>query len=161
MPEGATGLISTDPIVGRFFYLDIDGEKIVLSGVSGLDIELEVVSLQQNGKSGKQEHIKTLGGGLKVPDITLTRAAPLDAMSDPIWKWFKQIRESGFKGADRADNRKTGSIIFYDASLTEVGRFNFINGWPSKISTDGLSTDSNDAVKETITIVCERIDRIK
>jgi phage tail-like protein len=161
MPEAATGLINTDPVVARYFYLDIDGEKIILSGVSGLDIELEVVSVQQNGAKGKQDHIKTLGGGLKAPDITLTRMAPMDAGSDPIWKWFKDIRDKGFAGSDRTSNRKTGSIIMFDTAGTEVGRFNFINGWPSKISTDGLSTDSNDAVKETITIVCERIDRVK
>src|SRR5438045_6993916 len=86
-------LISNDPIVARNFYLEIDGQNLVLSGVSGLDIELEVVPLQQNGKNGKQQHIKTLGGALKAPDITITRMAPLSATSDALWKWFKDIRD--------------------------------------------------------------------
>jgi len=60
-------LISNDPIVARNFYLEIDGQNLVLSGVSGLEIELDVVSVQQNGKDGKQQHIKTLGGVLKAP----------------------------------------------------------------------------------------------
>ena len=47
-----------------------------------------------------------------------------------MWKWFKGIHDTGFKGTDRAGNRKNGSIVFYDTSLTEVGRFNFFNGWP-------------------------------
>jgi hypothetical protein len=51
--------------------------------------------------------------------------------------------------------------VLYDTSMKEVGRFNFFNGWPSKISTDAMSTDSSDPVKETITIVCERLDRVK
>ena len=36
-------LLSTDPIVAQNFYLEIDGENIVLSGVSGLDLEFQVV----------------------------------------------------------------------------------------------------------------------
>ncbi|HEY2044561.1 MAG TPA: phage tail protein [Jatrophihabitans sp.] len=154
-------LIATDPIVARNFYLEVDGENLVLSGVSGLDIELEVVSVQQNGKDGKQQHIKTLGGVLKVPDLSITRMAPLSADNDPMWKWFKEIRDKGFKGGSREDNRKNGSIVLYDSSNSEVGRFNFYNGWPSKIGTDALSTDSNDPMKESITLVVERIERVK
>lgn len=161
MPAASEGLVTTDPIVARFFYLDIDGEKITLSGVSGLDIELEVVSVQANGAKGKQDHIKTLGGGLKAPDITLTRMAPGESGNDPIWKWFGDIRDKGFSHGNRAGERKNGSIIMYDSAGEEVSRFNFVKAWPSKISTDALSTDSNDAVKENITLVCERIDRVK
>ena len=85
----------------------------------------------------------------------------MSAMDDPIWKWFKAVRESGLKGTDRAGSRKNGSIVFFDTALTEVGRFNFFNGWPSKIGTDAVSTESNDPVKETITLVIERLERIK
>ena len=45
--------------------------------------------------------------------------------------------------------------------MVEVARFNFTNGWPSKISTDQLSVDSNDPVKETITLTIESLARIK
>jgi phage tail-like protein len=154
-------LISTDPIVARNFYLEIDGENLVLSGVSGLDIELEVVPVQQNGKDGKQQHIKTLGGSIKAPDLSISRMAPVSALNDPMWKWFTDIRTKGMKANTRQDNRKNGSIVLYDSTYTEVGRFNFFNGWPSKISTDALSTDSNDPMKETITLVVERIERVK
>ncbi|MDQ1716681.1 MAG: hypothetical protein QOH56_1121 [Pseudonocardiales bacterium] len=154
-------LISTDPIVARNFFLEIDGENIVLSGVSGLDMELDVVTIQQTGKDGKAQNIKTLGQVTKAPDISITRMAPMDAANDPIWKWFKAVRDSGFTGHKRDGNRKNGSIVLFDTTLTEVGRFNFFNGWPSKIGTDAVSTESNDAVKESITLVIERLDRIK
>jgi phage tail-like protein len=153
-------LISTDPIVARNFFLDIPGETtLVLQGVSGLDVELDVVNVSQNGKSGKQEHIKTLGGTLKAPDVSMTRMAPLDAEGDALWKWFLSIRDKGF--TSRTDKRKNVSIVMYDVGMNEVGRFNIGNAWPSKIATDALSTESNDPVKETITLVCERIERVK
>jgi phage tail-like protein len=154
-------LLSHDPIVAQYFFLEIDGENIVLSSVSGLDIEMEVVTLQQNGKDGKQQAIKTLGGTNKAPDISVTRMAPADSTNDPMWKWFNAIRDKGFKLDDRTANRKNGSVVLYDSSHTEVGRFNFANGWPSKISTDQMSTESNEAVKETITLTVERLERVK
>lgn len=154
-------LLATDPIVAQNFYLEIAGDNIVLSGVSGLDLEIDVVTIQQNGKDGKQQQIKTVGSQLKVPDLSVTRMAPMDAANDPVWKWFHTIRDSGFKGSDRTANRKNGSIVFYDTAMTEIGRFNFFNGWPSKISTDAVSTESNEPMKETITIIIERLERVK
>ncbi len=153
-------LISTDPIVAQNFYLEIDGENIILSGVSGLDVEHDVVTIQQNGPTGKMQVVKTRGNTAKAPDLTITRMAPADAMADPIWKWFIAIRDKGLT-MDRASARKNGSIVLYDTSFVEIGRFNFIKGWPSKIATDAVSSDSNEAVKETITLVIERLDRVK
>jgi phage tail-like protein len=153
-------LINNDPIVARNFYLEIDGNpSLLLTGVSGLEIELDVVPMQTNGKDGKQQHIKTLGGLLKAPDIQITRMAPLDAKNDPLWDWFLKIRTSGMHATARAEHRKHGAIVLYDSGWKPVGRFDWYNGWPSKIATDALSTDSNEPMKENITLVVERIER--
>jgi len=153
-------LIATDPIVAQNFYLEIDGENIILSGVSGLDVEHDVVTIQQNGPTGKNQVVKTRGNTAKAGDLSITRMAPADAMADPIWKWFIAIRDKGLT-MDRASARKNGSIVLYDTSFVEIGRFNFLKGWPSKIATDAVSTESSEAVKETITLVIERLDRVK
>ena len=154
-------LIATDPIVSQNFFLEFDGVAIILASVSGLDVEYDIVSTQQTGMSGKTQMVKTRGSVQKAADLSIGRMAPMDAMADPIWKWFHDIQKKGFAGKDRTSNRKNGSIVLYDSTMAEVGRFNFFNGWPSKISTDQLSTESNDAVKETITLVIERLERVK
>jgi phage tail-like protein len=155
-------LISTDPIVAQNFFLEIDGQVVtMLSGVSGLDLEVDVVTTQQAGKDGKVQTVKTIGTATKAPDLSMTRMAPADAMADPMWSWFTQVQGSGMSVTDRAAARKNGSIVLYDSTGTEIGRFNFFNGWPSKIATDQLSVDANDAVKETITLVIERLERVK
>jgi len=155
-------LINHDPMVAMNFALEIDGTPIsLLSGVSGLDVEVDVVTIQQNGAKGQMEIVKTRGQFTKAPDLSLTRMAPADSTQDGLWKWFLDVRNKGFSLADRTSNRKNGSIVFYDSVGTEVGRFNFFNAWPSKISTDAVSTESNDAVKETITLITERIERVK
>ena len=87
--------------------------------------------------------------------------APPDATSDKLWVWFHDIRNKGILQSDRTNNRKNGSIVIYDSTHVEVARFNFTNGWPSKISTDQLSVDSNDPVKENVTLTIETLERVK
>src|SRR4051812_18505410 len=155
-------LINNDPIVSQNFFLEIDGSVVsILSSVSGLDIEMEVVSMEQAGANGKVQVVKTLGKSNKAPDISLVRMAPPDTAQDKLWGWFNDIRDKGMKLADRTSTRKNGSIVMYDSSNAEIARFNFTHGWPSKISTDQLSVESNDPVKETITLTVESLARVK
>ncbi len=155
-------LISNDPIVSQNFFLEIDGNVVsILSSVSGLDIEMEVVTMEQAGANGKVQVVKTLGKANKAPDISLTRMAPPDMTADKLWGWFNDIRDKGILLSDRSNNRKSGSIVMYDSTNAEIARFNFTNGWPSKISTDQLSVESNDPVKETITLTVESLARVK
>ena len=89
-------------------------------------------------------------------------APPDSTTDDPIWKWFHDIRDQGHVARRPRDaTARTARSCSTTARTREVGRFNFTNGWPSKISTDQLSIDSNDPVKETITLVFERLDRVK
>lgn len=157
-----TGLFTTDPIIAQNFFLEIDGEVMTaLISVSGLDVEVSVATIQQVGKNGKQQLVKTLGATTNVGDLTLTRVAPASVDDDKLWKWFNEIRDKGILLSDRSNNRKNGSIVMFDHTHAEIARFNFFNAWPSKISTDQLSVDSSDAVKETITITIERLARVK
>jgi phage tail-like protein len=154
--------LQEDTIIAQNFFLEIKGEIITyLSGVSGLDIEMDHSEVIQTTMDGKKVIRKMLGGHVKAPDLQLTRVAPSDSTSDPLWKWFNDIYQKGMPLANRTGQRKDGSIVLYDSTGTEVSRFNFFNGWPTTISTDALSVDSNDPVKETITIVCERLERVK
>jgi len=160
MPNEA--LINTDPIVAQNFFLEIDGSVVsILSSVSGLDIEMEVVTMEQAGANGKVQVVKTLGKSNKAPDLSLVRMAPPVMTDDKLWGWFNDIRDKGILLSDRTNNRKSGSIVMYDSTNTEIARFNFTNGWPSKIATDQLSVESNDPVKETITLTVESLARVK
>lgn len=154
--------LQEDTLIAQNFFLEIKGEIITyLSGVSGLDIEMEHSEVIQTTADGKKVIRKMLGGHIKAPDLSLTRVAPSDSTSDPLWGWFNAIYQKGMPIGNRTDQRKDGSIVLYDSTGKEIARFNFFNGWPTKIATDALSVDSNDPVKETITLVCERLERVK
>ena len=156
------GLFNTDPMISQNFFLEIDGEQVSsLISVSGLDIEVGVATIQQVGAKGKQQLVKTLGSVMNVSDLSLTRMAVAKMDDDKVWNWFNAIRDKGINLSDRTSNRKNGSVVIYDHTHAEVARFNFLNGWPSKISTDQLSVDSQDPVKETITLTIEHLERVK
>ena len=151
-----------DSMVTNSFTLELDGKPIaLLSGVSGLDIELEAKEFQQVNAKGMAGIVKYVGNYNKAPDLQLTRIAPVDSTTDGIWKWFNDIRDKGMSQTDPHALRKNGSVVMFDHTFKEIGRFNFFNAWPSKIATDGLSVDSGEPIKETITLVCERLERVK
>lgn len=154
-------LLKTDPLINQNFFVEIDGQVVTYcQSVSGLDMEVQVVQTIQRGEKGLQQIIKTMGTHVSAADLTLTRMAPADSTKDEMWSWFNSIRDKGLDSA-RSQGRKNGSIVLYDTTPAEISRYNFYNAWPSKISTDAMSSDGNEVVKETITLVCERIERKK
>jgi phage tail-like protein len=158
----AQGLFKNDPMIAQNFFLEVDGQVLTaLMSVTGLDIEVGVMKVTQGGMNGMKQQVKSLGQAVEAPDLQLTRVAPLASGQDALWKWFDSIRKEGMKASGRGDVRKNGSVVLYDSAREEVARFNFYSGWPSKISTDQLSIDGGEAVKETITLVIERLERVK
>ena len=153
-------LISTDPIVSQNFFLEIDGNVVsILSSVSGLDIEMEVVTMEQAGANGKVQVVKTLGKANKAPDLSLTRMAPPDMTQDKLWGWFMDIRNKGL-ASDRSNNRKNGSIVLLDRQGQEKVRWNFVNAWPSKYDAPDFNAEGNDVAIETMELAHEGLERV-
>jgi phage tail-like protein len=155
-------LLSDDPLVGTNFFLEVDGEVISnLASVEGLQLELEKSDiLQRTSKGALVQHV-----GYSKPkmtgELTVKRLAPLNATNDALWTWFNKIRDSGMSADNRAGERKNGSIVIYDTTLTEIGRWNFYDAWPSKIAQDGLDVSKGEPVSESITFQYEKLERSK
>jgi hypothetical protein len=116
-----------------------------------------VTNLMQTSADGKAVWTRTLAAKQNVGTLTLTRLAVVDTTADGIWKWFQ---ETSLKGALDAA-RKTGSVVLYGSDSTELGRYNFTNGWISKIALDALDVSSGTPIKETITLEIDFLERVK
>lgn len=142
-----------DPLVGFSYGIDVAGTITgYFTKCEGLGSSTAVVDHKVTDESGR-DWIKKIPGRLEWGDITLSRG--ITANMD-FWKWRKQV-EDGKVG----EARKNGSIIMYDQELTEVARWNFVNGWPSKLDGPSLSSEGNEVSVESITIVHEGIVREK
>lgn len=145
--------VTGDPLVSFNFAIDVPGK---LSGhfmeCSGLGSESEVIDHKIMASGAKEPIIRKVPGRLKWGDITLKRG--ITANMD-MWDWRKLV-EQGTVDQARLD----GSIIMYDQNHTEVARWNFSKGWPSKISGPSVKSDSNEIGIEEIVIVHEGIRRV-
>ena len=141
----------TDPLVGFHFALDVSG---AVSGffteISGLGSETEIIEHKPVNQTGV-DFIQKIPGRLKWTEITLKRGVTAEM---DMWKWRKLVEDGNI-----TDARKNGSIIMYDEALKEIARWNFVNGWPSKISGPQMQADSNAYGIEELTIVHEGIVR--
>jgi phage tail-like protein len=151
----AKGLPSlpNDAIASYHFAVEIDNTEIAqFSELSGITSEIDVIDLKENGFDGKPVQ-KKLPGMRKPPTITLKRAK--NASMD-LWNWHYAMYQGKV-----SDARRNGSVILYDFEFGEIARYNFINGWVSKISMGAAKAGANEVLTEECTIVCEDLTRVK
>lgn len=153
MATGIPSATANDAIAARNFAIEVDGTTIAqFTELSGMTSEMDVTELKENAADGKLV-IKKIPGAHKPPTITLKRAKNV---SMELYKWHKAALDGKIN-----DARKNGSIILYDFENGEIARWNFINAWPSKLTTGSLKAGSNDVVTEEATIVMEGFERVK
>lgn len=135
--------------LGSQFGLEIDGVELArFTAVSGLGYESEVVTFQDTLADGKVVTRKR-PGRISFPDIVLKRGLSAD---NALVDWYQTV-------IDGAVERKSGSVVIYDQSSTELGRWNFENAWISKWSASDLDAGTDDIMIEEITISHEYMER--
>jgi len=152
MARGLPGL-PEDAIASYHFSIEIDHTEIAqFSELSGITSEIDVIELKENSAAGKPL-VKKLPGAHKPPTITLKRAKNV---STALWDWHYAMSQGKI-----GDARRSGSIVLTDYAHGEVARYNFTNGWVSKINLGTLKAGANDVLMEECTIVCEDLQRVK
>ena len=149
--------LSSDPMIGTNFFLEIDGEVISnLMAVDGLSMEVEHSEFNERLSGGKLVQRVALSKPKMTGELTVKRLAPLSATSDNVWKWFDLVRKG-----DMTNARKSGSIVIYSSDFSEIARWNFLDAFVTKIASDGVDVTKNDPITETITISYSGLERKK
>jgi len=152
MPLGLPSL-PNDAIASYHFSIEIDNTEIAqFSELSGITSEIDVIELKENTREGKPL-VKKLPGARKPPTITLKRAKN---SSMDLWNWHYAMYQGNIGEA-----RRNGSIVLYDYTYGEVARYNFYNGWVSKLTMGAAKAGANEVLTEECTIVCEELTRVK
>jgi phage tail-like protein len=152
----------SDPLVATNFFLEITQEVVAnITSVDGLRVEVDSTEFAQRGTKGVLIQHKMMSKPKLAGEFTFKRIQPNTIKTDPVWKWFLQIRNTGMKAIGRSTPRRTGSVVGYDASLKEVSRWNFTEAWPSKIEVDSYDVTKNDPIHETVTLQYESLVRTK
>jgi phage tail-like protein len=142
-------LAKGDVVPARLFGIEIDGVTIAqFRDVENVSSSIRTIEHRENTPEGVQVRRK-LPGQEESGDITLRRGKTSDRA---LWDWFKQVQDGDVAGA-----RRNGSIILFDYELGEVARYNFINGWPSRVGISNLSAPGDEVVIEDCVITHEGV----
>jgi phage tail-like protein len=140
LPEG-------DALAGHLWQIEIDGITIAqFKEVTGITTEVSVIDHREN-KAGGVSVLKKLPGLAASGQVTLKKGKTGDSS---LWQWHKQVQDGDIAGA-----RKNGSVVLYDYGHGEIARYNFVAGWPAKVSLGALSAGGSDVLLEECTIVHE------
>lgn len=143
--------MAEDPLLGFNFGLEFQGAIAgYFTECNGIGSENEVIDHKIVDDSGR-EITKKIPGRLKWGDVTLKRGITDDM---EIWDWREDVVKGNMDSA-----RKNGSVVMMDRTYAVVARWNFENGWPSKVSGPALKSDSNEFGVEELVIVHEGIYR--
>lgn len=145
--------ITGDPLVSAHFEIVVGKLSGYFTECSGLGSESEVIDHKIMATGAKETIIRKVPGRLKWGDVTLKRG--ITANMD-MWDWRKQVEQGKVDEA-----RLDGSILMYDQNLNLVAQWDFVKGWPSKISGPSLKSDDNSIGVEEVTLVHEGIKRVK
>ncbi|EFL35184.1 phage tail protein [Streptomyces sp. NPDC006372] len=138
-----------DALTSHNFGLQIDGVMVeYLAEVSGLTLEQDVITYQQNSAQGRPE-VSLLPGVQKNGQCTVVRGMTQSAS-------FTQWINDSIAGR-MATARKNASIIMMDFEDNPVKRYNLRNAWCSKIDTSTVKAGEAAALTETVTIVFEEL----
>ena len=127
------------------FLLEIDG--VVSAGfteVSGITMESDVVEYREGNEA---THVRKLPGLSKYGNITLKRGF---TDNTELADWRKTV-------TDGMTARKDGAIILMDEAGQPALRWEFKNGFPSKLEGATLNATANEVAMETVELAVESV----
>ena len=138
-------------ITAARFSITVDGYEIAsFSELQGISTEIKTVEFIESGdqRSRPDQHPRQP----VLAQLVLKRAQTTDPQ---MWAWHEAAR-FGEMGAAR----KSCSLVMYDAAGKPVARYHLENAWPSKIELGALRAGSAEVLTETVTIVCDHLQRV-
>jgi len=100
----------------------------------------------------KEVIFKKLPGKAKPPTIRLSRGKNA---SMELWAWHEAVLQGNIVAA-----RKSCSLVMYNYDGQPVARYHLEHAWPSKLEVSALKAGASEVLMETVTIVCEHIQRV-
>jgi phage tail-like protein len=146
--SGAGAPASPSQLAAARFAIVVDGQELaVFSELAGLTSGYETEELDVDQK----ETILDLPRKHRPPAVTLKRGL---TTSLELWDWHDEAIRNGSRAW------KDAELVMYDYEGKPVARFTMLNAWPSKLEVDTLSAGGQEVAMETVTIVCERLQRV-
>jgi len=140
-----------DALTAARFSITIDGYEIAaFSELQGITTEVEPVDFLES--TDKEIVNKKLPGRYKPATVVLKRGKN---NSMELWAWHEAVLLGNIVAA-----RKSCSLVMYNYDGKPVARYHLEHAWPAKLEVGSLKAGASEVLMETVTIVCERIQRV-
>jgi phage tail-like protein len=151
MPAGLGSSQPNDALTAARFSITIDGYEIAsFSELQGITTEVQPVDFLESTE--KEVIFKKLPGKRNPPTLKLARGKNT---SMELWAWHEAVLTGDIIAA-----RKSCSLVMYATDGTPVARYHLEMAWPSKLEIGALKAGASEVLMETVTIVCEHIQRV-
>jgi len=151
MPAGLGPNQPSDALTAARFSITIDGYEIAsFAELLGITTEVEAVELMES--TDKAVVLKKLPGKTKPPTLVLKRGKNT---SMELWAWHEAVLNGDIVAA-----RKSCSLVMYSTDGKPVARYHLEHAWPSKLEIGGMKAGASEVLMETVTLVCEHIQRV-
>jgi len=142
--EGTGQSTSVWPLPKFHFQVKWDAEVMSFQGVSGLDMEAQVIEYR-HGDSKEFSTVK-MPGIKKFGNVTMKKG--VFKSDNKFWDWFNEIKMNTIK-------RKPVTISLLDEEGGATMVWTLANAFPTKITGTDLKSDGNEVAIESIEIVHE------
>ena len=140
-----------EAITASRFSITIDGYEIAaFSELQGITTQVDVVDFLQ---SSDKEVMLTKRPGKRTPPTVILKRGQNNSME--LWSWHEAVL-----AGDMAAARKSCSLVMYNTDGKPVARYHMENAWPAKIEIGGLKAGASEVLMESVTVVCEHIQRV-
>lgn len=147
--EGASAPPGDSPLTAARFELTIDGVSVgIFSELAGISSGVDPIDV---GTKGGETAAK-LPGKRTPPTVTLKRGMTRNL---EISAWHELVLVG-----DMAAARKQVVLIVYDVTGDPVARYHLENAWPAKLEIGSLLAGSSSVLTETVTLVCDHLQRV-
>ena len=141
-----------DGVTGLRFALEVNGVRVtMLTGVSALSLEHEVVEMREGG-ADPSVPTRRIPGRRKGGEVTLTRGVTTDRAFE---QWAK---DASLAAAGQTVG--TVRLVVVDTQGSPVVTYALARAWPRRIEVDGLEPGGSGVLTEHLVLVYESFERV-
>jgi phage tail-like protein len=138
-------------ITASRFSITVDGYEIAsFSELQGISTEIKTVDFVESGEKGLLQ--QKMPGNPELAKLTFKRG---QTASMDMWVWHEAARNGIMDQA-----RKSASLVMYNPAGEPVARYHLENAWVPKIEIGALKAGSSEVLMETVTLVCDHLQRV-
>ena len=140
------------PLPSYNYKVEIDGETVAFSSVSGLSVGYETTTYKESSTGGGAPgpRVMHMPAQPSATNITLKKGVVRDVSISALYAWISQTRINQTEKKDIA-------IRLCDEEGAAVITWKVINAFPTKLEAPAFESDSNDAAVESMELMADAI----